>query len=192
MNTIVLEKDENGNEYPISVFSKMVKSRTIFLNHDIDEQNAVDIVATMLHLKSEKSKDPTINIFINAYSMDVRSVLMITDIFKNIGVPTRVVVTGECSGAATMLLAAADKAQATENSLILLGPILLAPGARLVEDSERLMKRVKADHKNMMTLVSKKIKKPLKETIEMFSKDVYMSAKEALKLGLIDSIIGTK
>ena len=191
MNTFVLEKNENGDEVLIDVFAKMTKSRTIYITGEIDYKSATDVVATLIYLRSKKAKDPTINIFMNAWASDVRSVLMITDAFLSMNnIPIRVVVSGESWGAATILLAAADKAQAGVNTIIHMGPVRLDPKYSNMDDAERYMKRLKIDDKKIHQLYSKKIGKSIKDVIKMCEKDTYLSSKEALKLRIIDSIVG--
>lgn len=193
MNTVVLEKNEQGLEVPTDVFAKMAKSRALFINGHLDDEQATDIIATLLYLRTQKVKDPKVNLFLNCYCYDVRSVLMLTDVIVSLkDMPIRSVVIGEASGLAALLLTVSDEARAGENSMIHIGPLRPETKVSKAEDLDRYMSRIKVDEKKIISLYSKKLKKSVKETQEMLMKDHYLTSKESLKLGLIDSVIGAK
>ena len=190
MNNIILEKAEDGNSYPIDVFSKLSKSRILFLCDHIDDNTASEVVAALLSLNGMNKEK--ITMYINSESGDIRSVLMIYDMMKLIRSPIETFCIGSATCEVTLLLAAGKKGMryATKNSLVSIGQLTanyMQYGD--LSNAEISHTQVKNDNDNYIKLLSKCINKPVKIIKKDCERKIFMTADESKKYGIIDRVI---
>jgi ATP-dependent Clp protease, protease subunit len=173
----------------VSVFSRLMKERIIFLGTAIDDQVANVIVAQLLFLTHE-DPDREIQMYINSPGGVIYAGLAIYDTMQMIPNPISTFAVGVTASFGTVLLAAGTKGHryALPNATIHMHqPLGGAQGqATDIEIQAKQILRLKA---LLLGIMAKHTGQPL-EVIERDSdRDYYMEAKQAVEYGLVDHVL---
>ena len=168
----------------------LTENRIIFLSGVFDENKAKDVITQILKLEA---KDPRKDILlvIDSYGGYVHSLFAIHDVIKHM---TRCdVITvgiGKQMSCGQMLLISGTKGKrfATPNSRILMHQISNFTFGKLSE-MENDIEETKRLQEIAEKLIVKYTKIKKTELKELMKKDSYITAEEALELGIIDGII---
>ena len=190
----VIEQTNRG-ERSYDIFSRLLKDRIIFLSEDVNHVTASLVIAQLLFLESE-DPDKEIFFYINSPGGSITDGMAIVDTMNYIKCPVSTMCVGLAASMGAVLLACGEKGKrfATPNSEILIHQPLIGGGGLAGQTTEI---KIHADH---MVKTREKLNKVLSErtgqTLEQIEKDTerdhYMTAEEALKYGLIDSILDKK
>lgn len=190
MNTLVTESTEHG-DIPVDIYQKLSNDRILFICNHIDDKLATDIAANLI-LKDSEDSDKKITLFINSDGGDIRNALMIYDVMSMIQSPIETVCIGSAMDEAAIILAAGTPGMrfTTKHSFIAVSQLVnnWSQYSDLTEAKQSLTQSMN-DNKRMMDIFSKAMKKPLKEVMAAFQRRVFMSAPQAVKLGIVDKII---
>lgn len=192
MNTIIIEKNGNGEDTPYDVFSKLVESRVLFIYGYIDDIIATDIVASLLYLDHD-ADDKKISLYINSPGGDIRSVFMIYDILNMINSPIETICIGSAMSESALLLAAGSEGMrmATKNAMIKISQLPHTDMAYL--DMPNVEITVENNRRNNIAFInalSEKTGKSVKFLLGKTERDLYLTTDESKKYGIIDEIIG--
>ena len=174
----------------ISVFSRLMKERIIFLGTAIDDQVANVIVAQLLFLNHEDA-EREIQMYINSPGGVIYAGLAIYDTMQMISNPISTVAVGVTASFGTVLLTAGTKGRryALPNATIHLHqPLGGAQGqATDIEIQAKQILRLKA----LLTGILAKHTGKAEEEIERDSdRDFYLDAKGAVDYGVVDQVLG--
>jgi len=184
----VIESSPYGDR-EVSVFSRLMKERIIFLGTQIDDQVANVIVAQLLHLTHE-DPEKEIQMYINSPGGVIYAGLAIYDTMQMIPNPISTVAVGVTASFGTVLLTAGTKGRryALPNATIHMHqPLGGAQGqASDIEIQAREILRLKDD---LNQILAKHTSQSI-ETIERdTNRDYYLNAREAVNYGLIDQVM---
>jgi len=184
----VIEQSPYGDR-EVSVFSRLMKERIIFLGTAIDDQVANVVVAQLLHLTHE-DPEREIQMYINSPGGVIYAGLAIYDTMQMIPNPISTFAVGVTASFGTVLLAAGTKGHryALPNATIHMHqPLGGAQGqATDIEIQAKQILRLKA---LLLGIMSKHTGQPL-EVIERDSdRDYYLEAKQAVEYGLVDQVL---
>ena len=190
----VIEQTSKG-ERSYDIFSRLLKDRIIFLGEDVNPTTASLTIAQLLFLESE-DPDKEISLYINSPGGSITDGMAIVDTMNYIKCPVSTICIGMAASMGSVLLASGEKGRrfATPNSEILIHQPLIGGGGLSGQTTEI---KIHADH---MVKTREKLNRVLSErtgqSLEQIEKDTerdhYMTAEEALKYGLIDSILDKK
>ena len=185
--------------------------RTINLYGDISEQKGADVVAALLYLENNShtisSKDPqdpdseqvivarSISMMVSTHggtASDMFSILDVMDMVKERTCDIETFGIGKVMSAGVPILAAGTKGKRKvgRNCRIMLHNVMAGTGGTIfsmeneLEEIKWIQERYIETLANYTKLTPSKIKKLLKT-----QKDVYISAEEAIKMGIADEII---
>ncbi|MCI8599759.1 MAG: ATP-dependent Clp endopeptidase proteolytic subunit ClpP [Lachnospiraceae bacterium] len=184
----VIEQTSRG-ERSYDIYSRLLKDRIIFLGEEVTDVSAGLVVSQLLFLESEDpGKD--INLYINSPGGSVTAGMAIYDTMQYIKCDVSTICMGMAASMGAFLLAggAKGKRMALPNAEIMIhqpsgGAKGQATDIKIVADHIQRTKR------KLNEILSANTGQPL-EVIEVDTeRDNYMSAEEAVKYGLIDSII---
>jgi ATP-dependent Clp protease, protease subunit len=184
----VIESSPYGDR-EVSVFSRLMKERIIFLGTQIDDQVANVVVAQLLHLTHE-DPEKEIQMYINSPGGVIYAGLAIYDTMQMIPNPISTVAVGVTASFGTVLLTAGTKGRryALPNATIHMHqPLGGAQGqATDIEIQAKQILRLKA---LLLGVMAKHTGQPL-EVIEHDSdRDYYLDAKQAVEYGLVDQVL---
>lgn len=202
------------NDAPNPILDGLMKRRTIFLEGEITPKLMTDVSSRMLELQL-RSNDP-INLIINSGGGAVFSALSLCDLMEDfMTAPVRGIVKGACGSAATFIILHCQERVATRYSRFLMhsgnrGNIDLPIGKATLEMAEQLVRDIKGVEDTVMELYTERLTPTAwegktcptaakrKEYVQTLldrgdqDYDAWMSAKEAIEVGLITNIISKK
>ena len=185
---IVIEKSQMG-ERAYDIYSRLLKDRVIFLGEPIDDAVANTLIAQLLFLDAENSKED-IKLYINSPGGSVTSALAMYDTIQHVKADVSTICIGQAASAAAVLLAAGKKGKrfALPNARVLIHQVMGgAEGQQkdiLIAANE--ITRIK-DQLN--SILSKHTGQPVKKIETDTDRDFWMTADEAKKYGIVDKII---
>jgi len=191
MNTIVLQEDQEHGDHATDVYQKMANDRILFITDYVNDNMAIDIVATLL-LKDCENPDKKITIFINSNGGDIRNVFMIYDVMTALSSPIETVCIGAAMNEAAILLAGGAKGMrlATKNSTICFNQLINNNQNHTnMTDAKNLFDQFKIDNDKLLKILSIAVSKPVKQLRKDFDRRVFFTATKALKYGFIDKIV---
>ncbi len=185
---MVVEQTGQG-ERGYDIYSRLLKDRIILLGTPIDDGVADLIVAELLFLQSEDPKKD-IDMYINSPGGSVSAGLAILDCMKVISCDVKTYCIGMAASMGAVLLCAGTKGKrfALPNSRIMIHqPSGGSEGTAADIDiqAKEIVKTRVILNKIIADATGQTIQKVTRDT----ERDFFMSAEEAMKYGLVDSII---
>ena len=185
---MVVEQSARG-ERSFDIYSRLLKDRVIFLCGPVDDYSANVIVAQMLFLEAE-NPDRDIHLYINSPGGSVTAGMAIYDTMQFIKPDVSTMVIGQaCSMGAFLLAAGAEgKRLSLPNSRVMIHQPLGGYQGQAT-DIEIHTKEMLYIKDRLNKIMAKHSKQPLKKIVKDTDRDNFMSAEEAQKYGLIDSVV---
>ena len=185
---MVVEQTGKG-ERAFDIYSRLLKERIVFLVGPVNDSVASLVTAQLLYLESENpSKE--INFYINSPGGLVTAGLGIYDTMQYINSPVSTLCIGQASSMGSFLLAAGQKGKrySLPNSRIMVHQ----PSAGFqgqATDIEIHAKEILMLKERLNKIYSKHTGKSIEEISTALERDKFMTAEEAKKFGLIDSVV---
>lgn len=184
----VIESDGRA-ERAYDIYSRLLKDRIIFLGTDVNEASANLIVAQLLFLQAEDAKKD-IFFYINSPGGSVYDAMAIYDTMQYVTNDVHTVGIGVQASAAAFLLSSGTKGK---RSLLPNATVMLhqpSSGTRgKVSDMQIDLEEVLRLKKRLNEIMADNTGQPLKKVEEDMERDYWLSAKQALKYGVVDQII---
>jgi ATP-dependent Clp protease protease subunit len=178
-----------GGERAYDIYSRLLKDRIIFIVGPIEDHMANLIVAQLLFLESD-NPEKEISLYINSPGGVVSAGLAIYDTMQFVKPDVSTLCLGMAASAASLLLAAGaeGKRRALPHSTVMIHQVL---GGFQGQNSDIQIHAKEALRVN--DTVTKVLAEHTGQDIETIQKDTnrdnFMTAKEAVKYGLIDEIV---
>jgi len=185
---MVVEQTAYG-ERAFDIYSRLLNERIIFLGSPIDEELANVTVAELLHLESE-DPDKEIALYINCPGGDVYAGLAIYDTMQFVKPAISTICVGIAMSLGALLLAggARGKRLALPNAKILIHQ-LWGGFEGEASDIEIQARETLALKRRLEELIAKHTGQPLAKVAADTDRDYFMSAKEAVRYGIIDRVL---
>lgn len=185
----IIEKDERGVERAYDLVSRLLKDRIILVLEEINSNSAASIIAQLLYLEADDSKEP-ITIYINSPGGSVTDGLAIYDIINNIKCPVSTVCVGMAASMGAFLLSSGTRGMryCLPNSTVMVHQPLGGVRGQATE-IEIVAKRILSLREEMYQIMSKNSKVDVEKMAAICERDNYLTPEEALEIGLIDKII---
>ena len=191
MNNLIpmVVEQSNRGERAYDIYSRLLKERIIFLVGPVNDSVSTLITAQLLFLESENPKKE-ISFYINSPGGLVTSGLGIYDTIQYIKPPVSTLCIGQACSMGSFLLAAGAKGKrfSLPNSRIMVHQ----PSAGYqgqATDIEIHAKEIISLKERLNKIYSKHTGKSVNEISEALERDNFMTADEAKKFGLIDSVV---
>ena len=191
INPTILE-ERQLNVTQMDVFSRLMADRIIFLGTEIDDTVANVIIAQLLYLSSQDPESP-ITMYLNTPGGSVYDGLAIYDTMQYISNEVQTVCTGLAASMGSVLLCAGEKGKrfALPHSRIMIHqPLGGAHGqAADIEITAKEILKLKGE---LYQIIADHSGKTLKQIEKDADRDHWLTAKEAVEYGMIDSIFNIK
>jgi ATP-dependent Clp protease protease subunit len=187
-NPYVIERSSRG-ERSYDVYSRLLMDRIIFLGTSINDDVANMIIAQMLFLDAD-NPGRDIYLYLNSPGGNVSSGMAIYDTMQFLRSPVNTICMGMAASMGSFLLAAgkAGRRSALPHSRIMIHqPSGGTQGT--AADIEIQAKEILYLRAQMNGLYAKHTGRPLEQIERDMERDFFMSAEEAVKYGIIDSVI---
>jgi ATP-dependent Clp protease protease subunit len=184
----VIEKTNQG-ERAYDIYSRLLKDRIIFLGSPIDDVSANIIIAQLLFLDSQNSKED-IRLYINSPGGSVTSALAIYDTMQFVKVDVSTICVGIAASAAALLLASGAKGKriALPNSEVMIHQVMGGAQGQATDIDIHARHILKTKDKLNEILAQHTGQAVAKIAVDA-ERDYFMSAVEAKKYGIVDKII---
>lgn len=190
MNYVPYVVEQTGQgERTYDIYSRLLIDRIIFIDEEITEHTASKVVAELLFLEAQ-DPDKDINIYINSPGGMVTAGLAIFDTIKYIKPDVCTICVGMAASMAAVLLSAGTK-----------GKRYILPNAEVMihqplggAQGQATDIKITADHiLDTKSRLNKILADNTGQKLEVIEKDTdrdnYMSAADAVKYGLVDTIL---
>jgi ATP-dependent Clp protease protease subunit len=185
---MVVEQSPRG-ERAFDIYSRLLRERIIFLGTPVSDDVASVIVAQLLFLEAE-DPDKDITFYINSPGGVVTAGMAIYDTMQYINCDVATLCMGQAASMGAFLLAAGAEGKrfALPNSRIMIHQPLggFQGQATDIDIHAKEILRMRSD---LNKLLSQHTGKPIKKIEQDTERDNFMSAKEAVKYGLIDKVL---
>ena len=188
---MVVEQSSRG-ERAFDIYSRLLNERIIFLGGPIDDNLANIIVAQILFLESvDKEKD--INLYVSSPGGSVTAGLAIYDAMQYVSNNVSTMCFGMAASMGAVILASGTEGKrfSLPNSTIMLHSVGTQLGGQY-HDLEKEMEETKRKQGVISEILSKHLKKDIDQITADIQRNFYQTAENALKYGLIDTIISNK
>ena len=187
-NPYVIERSSRG-ERSYDVYSRLLMDRIIFLGTSINDDVANMIIAQMLFLDAD-NPGRDIYLYLNSPGGNVSSGMAIYDTMQFLRSPVNTICMGMAASMGSFLLAAgrAGRRSALPHARIMIHqPSGGTQGT--AADIEIQAKEILYLRAQMNRLYAKHTGRPIEQIERDMERDFFMSAEEAVKYGIIDSVI---
>lgn len=185
-----VEVESHNGIRELSIYTKHLTNRRIFLNGTIDRDLANDIVAQLLYLQ-EEAKEP-IYIYINSFGGEINAGLYIYDVLQSITVPVYMYCTGMAASMAAVLLAGGQKGRRfilPHSKTMIHEPLLVEGVGGSATSIRNISESILETKKIVNGILSKHTGKTLKEVDKATSFDNYMNAEKSVEFGICDKVV---
>ena len=184
---IVVENEQNG-ERSYDLYSKLLASRIVFINGEINDSVASTVIAELLYLDSLSNDD--ISIYINSPGGMVTAGFAIYDTMNFIKSDVSTIGMGLCASMAAFLLSSGQKGKRylLPNAEVMIHQPLGDAQGQATEikiASDHILETKTKLNKILAKNTGQKLTKIMKDT----ERDHYLDAKKANEYGLVDHII---
>lgn len=185
---MVIDKSPQG-ERAYDIYSRLLKERIIFLTGGIDDAVANTIVAQMLFLQAEDPKKD-IHLYINSPGGVITAGLAILDTMAHIKPDVSTICIGMAASMGSVLLSAGTKGKRfiLPNSEVMIHqPWGGAQGQ--ASDIEITARHILKSRERLNKILAKNTGQKLEKVAADVDRDFFMDADEAVKYGIVDSIL---
>lgn len=176
-----------GSERAYDIFSRLLVERIILVTGEIDDEMAGIVVAQLLFLESE-DPEKRISMYINSPGGVVTAGMAIYDTMRQVKCPVQTICVGQACSMGAILLAGGDERVALEHSRVM---IHQPSGGVQGKATDILITAREIEKIRLMSaqILSRHTGKPVEEIIRDIETDRFMSAEEAKRYGLVDSVL---
>ena len=184
----VIEKTNYG-ERAYDIYSRLLKDRIIFMGGPIDDHIANAVIAQLLFLESQDSKED-IKIYINSPGGVVTSALAIYDTMQYVKPDIQTICVGLAASGAALLLAAGKKGKRMmlPNGEVMIHQVMGGAQGQAT-DVDIHAKHILSVKEKLNKIMAKHTGHKLDKVNKDMERDYFMSAEEAKKYKVIDKII---
>lgn len=169
------------------ISENLLKNRIIFLNGEVNDESAYDVITKLLYLDSISNDE--ISLYINSPGGSVIQGLAIIDCMNIIksDVATYCIGSAYSMGAIILSSGSVGKRYTLPNSEIMIH----SPSSSFNGKTEEIVlstKRLEQTKDKLLQILSKNTKKNKKQISKYFTYDCFMNSEEALNFGIVDKI----
>lgn len=175
----------------MDIFSRLMRERLLWVAGVVDDRMSTVVQAQLMYLDSVDSTDITMHI--DSPGGSVKSGLSMVDVMDYVKCDIRTVNTGMAASMGSVLLGAGTKGK--RSSLRFSRTMLHQSSGGFrgnIQDAEIDMVEWKKINQTLFDLLGSYCGKTAKQVMKDASRDLWLSANDALNYGIIDEIVTTK
>ena len=169
-----------------------IDDSVVYLSGDIDDQSGHEFIVrsrTVLLNRPEEDADKPLTVLLDSGGGDAYSMFSIIDFIESLPVKVNIVARGRAMSAAAMILASSTGTRSASKRC----SIMVHEGFTMQQGKSSDMRAASAHIENIETMCNALLGSKTKKDADWWSDntrtDMYLSAEEALDLGLIDEIV---
>lgn len=171
--------------------TKLLKQRIIMICEGITAEVSQRVTSNLI-LLDQISSDTLITIYLNSPGGEVTSGFSIFDTIRFIKSPVRIISTGLCASIATIINISVEKKRRLcmpNTKFLIHQPLIMGKIFGHASDIEITAKDIISTKKKINILLAKECEQDLSKIEKDTARDYWMEAEEAVKYGLVGSII---
>jgi len=182
-------EQEGRMERAYDIYSRLLKDRIIFLGEDVNPHTANLVVAQMLFLDNQDSKQP-IHFYINSPGGSVYDAFAIYDTMQFVGAPVHTYGIGVQASAAAFLLSSGEKGKRfiLPHATVMIHQPSSGTRGKVTDQEIDLQEALRLKKLLESIMVRKNNQKPARIHEDM-ERDKWLSADEAKTYGIVDKVI---
>jgi ATP-dependent Clp protease protease subunit len=151
-----------------------LSERIVYLAGEVNEMSIAHVTATLIALANQDKTSP-IKLIVSTYGGSVDEMFSLYDVMKYVPCPVHTIAIGKVMSAGVLLVAAGSKGNRLigKSTRIMVHPISAGMEGTVLEE---------------LLLAETKMSKAQLQAIMKKGHDTYLTAKEAVKLGIVDAI----
>lgn len=183
-------EERKSNVAQLSVFSRLFMDRILFLGTEINSDVANILVSQLLFLESDNPNKP-VTIYINSPGGSVYDGMAIVDVMNKIKCPVYTTCVGTAASMAAVILSAGERGHrcALPHSQIMLHAPSGDTGRVTSPDFKIAAKEMEKCEEMLYSVLSENLEKDYDAIKQMCDRDFWMTSKEAMEHGVIDTIL---
>jgi ATP-dependent Clp protease protease subunit len=188
---MVVEQTARG-ERAYDIYSRLLKERVVFITGSIEDHGSNLVVAQLLFLESE-NPDKDISVYINSPGGSVTAGLSVYDTMQFIKPDVSTICMGQAASMGAVLLAGGAKGKRyclPHSRMMIHQPLGGFQGQ--AADFEIHAREILAVRERLNRILAKHTGQTLKKLETDTDRDRFMDADEAIKYGLVDSILSVR
>lgn len=184
---MVIEQTNRG-ERSYDIYSRLLEDRIVFLNGEVDDNSANLLISQLIYLEG-KDPDKDISMYINSPGGSVSAGLAIYDTMNYIKCDVSTICVGMAASMAAVLLSSGAKGKryCLPNSEVMIHQPLGGFQGQATDIAIHA-DHIKRTRDNLERILAENCGKTVEELHKDCERDNFLSAKEALKYGLVDKI----
>ncbi len=188
---MVIEKSQFG-ERAYDIYSRLLRERIVFLSGGVDDDTANLVVAQLLFLEAEDPKKD-IFLYVNSPGGSVTAGLAIVDTMNHIKPAVATVCVGMAASMGSVILASGAKGKrfALPNAEVMIHQPWGGVQGQAA-DIEITARHILATRDRLNKILSKASGQALEKVEKDVDRDFFMTAEEAKKYGIIDTVYKVK
>ncbi len=188
---MVIEKSQFG-ERAYDIYSRLLRERIVFLSGGVDDDTANLVIAQLLFLEAEDPKKD-IFLYVNSPGGSVTAGLAIVDTMNHIKPAVATVVVGMAASMGSVILASGAKGKrfALPNAEVMIHQPWGGVQGQAA-DIEITARHILATRDRLNRMLAKASGQTLAKVEKDVDRDFFMTAEEAKKYGLIDTVYKAK
>lgn len=185
---MVVEKTNFG-ERAYDIYSRLLKDRIIFIGSPIDDGVANAVIAQLLFLESQNTKED-IKMYINSPGGSVTAALAIYDTMQYVKPEVQTICIGLSASAAALLLASGQKGKRMilPNGEVMIHQVLGGTQGQAT-DIDIHARHILKTRDRLNQILAKHTGQKLVKIEKDTERDYFMSAEEARQYGIVDKVI---
>lgn len=187
-STIISASSTNG--YGDEGSALQISERIVYLAGEVSEQSIAHVTATIIALANQDKVSP-IKLIISTYGGSVDEMFSLYDVMKYVPCPVHTIAIGKVMSAGVLLVASGAKGNRLigKSTRIMIHPISSGmEGNMFTLENEMAETRRMQQLMEELLLAETKMTKTQLANIMKKGHDTYLTAKEAVKLGIVDAI----
>lgn len=185
--------EKGGSDSEIVLFSNnTTQDRIVFLSGDVNEHSISTIITQLISLANQNASAP-IYLIISTYGGSVDEMFSLYDTIKFLPCPVHTVALGKVMSAGVLLLSSGTKGKRLigKNARIMMHPVSNGVQGNVFQVINDAQETVRLQQLMVDSLIKEtKMTKEQMQVIMQKGHDHYMTPAEAIKLGIVDKIIG--
>lgn len=184
------EKEKSAS---VRIQEQFLKERKLFLWGEVSDKSAKDITEKLLYLESDAPGKP-ITFYINTPGGSITAGMAVYDTMQLINSPITVVVTGMAASMGSILLCGASKGKRVlypHSRVLIHQPLISGQMVAVAVDIHIQAKEMERLRDELNAILANSSGQSIEQIRKDTDRDFYMTAEEAIKYGLADSIVET-
>uniref|UniRef100_UPI003002C587 Clp protease proteolytic subunit n=1 Tax=Cephaleuros diffusus TaxID=1519597 RepID=UPI003002C587 len=173
----------------VDIYNRLSRERILFLCSELNDETANQLVGLMIYLNSENPQKE-FYLYINSPGGSVICGLALYDVINYVNADVSTIVIGSAASSASLILAAGTKGKriALPHSRLMLHQPESQVFGQALDIQKETEEIIRLKHE-ILAIYNQRTGQPLERLSKDIERDFFMSASEAQKYNLVDSVV---